>query len=100
MDGIMLEDDGEGFWQQSFIDEIAVLAAGKTGTADPNPRNQLQWRGITAVKPNRTEAFSAANEPWKEPVEDPTKDQALLAIGVTLLKIWGPKQLLITLGDQ
>ena len=100
IDAIILEDYGKGFLQQSFIDKIAVLAAGKTITADPNPRNQFQWRGITAVKPNRTEAFSAANQPWKEPAEHPTKDQALLAIGAKLLKTWGPKQLLITLGDQ
>jgi len=100
IDAIILEDYGKGFLQQSFIDKIAVLAAGKTITADPNPRNQLQWRGITAVKPNRSEAFSAANEPWKEPAANPTKDEPLLAIGAKLLKIWGPKQLLITLGEQ
>ena len=100
IDAIILEDYGKGFLQQSFIDKIAVLAAGKTITADPNPRNRLEWRGITAVKPNRSEAFSAANEPWKEPAEHPTKDEALLAIGAKLLRIWGPKQLLITLGEQ
>src|SRR5260370_4592446 len=101
IDAIILEDYGKGFLQQSFIDQIAVLAAGKTVTADTNPRNQLQWRGgLTAVKPNRSEAFSAANEPWKEPAEHPTKDKALLAIGAKLLETWGPKQLLITLGDQ
>jgi D-beta-D-heptose 7-phosphate kinase/D-beta-D-heptose 1-phosphate adenosyltransferase len=100
IDAIILEDYGKGFLQQSFVDKIAVLAAGKTITADPNPRNQLQWRGITAVKPNRSEAFSAANEPWKEPAAHPTKDEPLLAIGAKLLKIWRPKQLLITLGEQ
>jgi D-glycero-beta-D-manno-heptose-7-phosphate kinase len=100
IDAIILEDYGKGFLQQSFIDKIAQLAAGKMVTADPNPRNQLQWRGFTAVKPNRGEAFSAANEPWKEPVEHPTKDKALLAVGTKLLKTWGPKQVLITLGDQ
>jgi D-glycero-beta-D-manno-heptose-7-phosphate kinase len=100
IDAIILEDYGKGFLRQSFIDKIAVLARGKTITADPNPRNQLQWRGITAVKPNRSEAFSAANEPWKEPMAHPSTDQALLAIGAKLLKTWDPKQLLITLGDQ
>jgi D-beta-D-heptose 7-phosphate kinase/D-beta-D-heptose 1-phosphate adenosyltransferase len=86
--------------QQSFVDRIARIAEAKIVTADPNPRNQLQWRGLTAVKPNRTEAFSAANEPWKEPAEHATKDTALLAIGAKLLNAWRPKQLLITLGDQ
>jgi D-glycero-beta-D-manno-heptose-7-phosphate kinase len=100
VDAIILEDYGKGFLRQSFIDKIAVLAAGKTITGDPNPRNHLQWRGLTAVKPNRSEAFSAANKPWKEPADHPTKDKALLAIGAKLLSAWGPKQLLITLGDQ
>jgi D-glycero-beta-D-manno-heptose-7-phosphate kinase len=100
IDAIILEDYGKGFLQQSFIDRIAVLAAGKTITADPNPRNRLQWKGVTAVKPKRSEAFSAANETWKEPAEHPTQDQALLAVGEKLLKAWAPEQLLITLGDQ
>lgn len=100
IDAIILEDYGKGYLQQSLVDKIARLAVGKTITADPNPRNQLQWRGLTAVKPNRSEAFSAANEPWKEPAEHPTKDKSLLAIGAKLLNAWGPKQLLITLGDQ
>ena len=100
IDAIILEDYGKGFLQQSFVDRIAVLAAGKTITADPSPRNKLQWKGVTAVKPNRSEAFSAANEPWNEPAEDPTRDRALLAVGQKLLKVWAPKQLLITLGDQ
>jgi rfaE bifunctional protein kinase chain/domain len=100
IDAIILEDYGKGLLQQSFIDKIAQLAAGKMVTADPNPRNQLRWRGFTAVKPNRGEAFSAANEPWKEPVEHPTKDKALLAVGTKLLRTWAPKQVLITLGDQ
>jgi rfaE bifunctional protein kinase chain/domain len=100
IDAIILEDYGKGFFQQSFVDRIAPLAAGKVVTADPNTRNQLQWKGITAVKPNRSEAFSAANEPWREPAEHPTRDKALLAIGAKLLNAWEPKQLLITLGDQ
>jgi D-beta-D-heptose 7-phosphate kinase/D-beta-D-heptose 1-phosphate adenosyltransferase len=100
IDAIILEDYGKGFLQQSFVDKIAVLAAGKIITADPNSRNRLQWKGITAVKPNRSEAFSAANETWKDPAEVPTQDEALLAVGEKLLKAWAPEQLLITLGDQ
>jgi rfaE bifunctional protein kinase chain/domain len=100
IDAIILEDYGKGFLRQSFVDRIALLAKEKIVTADPNPRNQLQWRGLTAVKPNRSEAFSAANEPWKEPAENPAEDPALLAIGTKLLELWRPKQLLITLGDK
>ena len=36
------------------------IAAGKIVTADPNPRHPIDWKALTAVKPNRTEAFLAA----------------------------------------
>jgi D-beta-D-heptose 7-phosphate kinase/D-beta-D-heptose 1-phosphate adenosyltransferase len=102
LDGIILEDYGKGFLQQSFVDKIAEIGrhAGKVITADPNPRNKLYWHGLTAVKPNRSEAFSAAGEPWREPEADPTRDEALLRVGQKLLSMWEPQHLLITLGEQ
>ena len=69
-------------------------------TADPNARNKLTWRGITAVKPNRSEAFAAANQPWQEPALDPLRDKVLLQVGKELLREWKPDHLLITLGEQ
>jgi D-glycero-beta-D-manno-heptose-7-phosphate kinase len=101
LDGVILEDYGKGFLQQSFIEQIAKLtrAAGKVITADPNPRNPLQWRSLTSVKPNRQEAFAAANEPWSEPEHQPLKDRALLRVGEKLLQAWEPESLLVTLGD-
>jgi D-beta-D-heptose 7-phosphate kinase/D-beta-D-heptose 1-phosphate adenosyltransferase len=55
---------------------------------------------MTAVKPNRGEAFAAANVPWQEPAADPENDHNLLEIGKRLLQKWEPDQLLITLGEQ
>jgi D-glycero-beta-D-manno-heptose-7-phosphate kinase len=69
-------------------------------TADPNPHNRLIWRGITAVKPNRIEAFAAANHPWQEPEPDPLRDEHLLRVGADLLRAWSTELLLITLGEQ
>lgn len=102
LDGIILEDYGKGFLQQSFVDKIAEIAraAGKVITADPNPKNKLFWHGLTAVKPNRSEAFVAADEPWREPAEDPIRDEPLLRVGQRLLSTWEPQHLLITLGEQ
>jgi D-glycero-beta-D-manno-heptose-7-phosphate kinase len=73
---------------------------GKLITADPNPNNRLVWRGITAVKPNRSEAFTAANQTWREPGPDPLQDGPLLRVGAELLRLWNPDLLLITLGEQ
>lgn len=102
LDGIIFEDYGKGFVVQSFVDEVTRVAraAGKVVTADPNPRSQIEWKHMTAVKPNRGEAFAAANVPWQEPEAEPEKDHNLLEIGKRLLQRWEPDELLITLGEQ
>jgi D-glycero-beta-D-manno-heptose-7-phosphate kinase len=102
LDAVIFEDYGKGLLQQSFVDSVTALArgAGKLVTADPNPRNRLIWRGITAVKPNRSEAFAAANLPWHEPERDPLRDRQLLLVGAELLRTWKPDHLLVTLGEQ
>ncbi len=84
------------------MNEIASLGrqARKAVTADPNARNKLTWRGLTAVKPNRSEAFVAANQPWHEPELEPMQDELLLNVGKKLLKDWNLDHLLITLGEQ
>jgi len=102
LDAIIFEDYGKGFLQQNFVDNVTALArgAGKLVTADPNPHNRLIWRGITAIKPNRSEAFAAANQPWREPGRDPLHDPQLLLVGAELLRTWKPDLLLVTLGEQ
>jgi D-glycero-beta-D-manno-heptose-7-phosphate kinase len=102
LDAIIFEDYGKGLLQQGFVDQVTSLARreGKLVTADPNPHNRLVWRGITAVKPNRSEAFAAANQPWHEPDSDPLRDRYLLLVGAELLRIWSPDHLLVTLGEQ
>ena len=88
LDAVIFEDYGKGLLQQNFVDNVTALArgAGKLVTADPNPRNRLIWRGMTAVKPNRSEAFEAANIPWHEPERDPLQDHQLLLVGAELLR--------------
>ncbi len=74
--------------------------AGKIVSADPNPRHPIVWKNVTAVKPNRSEAFLAAGVPWSDPVEPAEDDQALLGTGRSLLEKWDTQYLLITLGEQ
>ena len=52
------------------------------------------------MKPNRNEAFAAANQPWHEPDADPLQDSQLRLVGAELLRLWGTEFLLITLGEQ
>ncbi|CAN5509113.1 hypothetical protein BH20VER1_BH20VER1_12170 [soil metagenome] len=102
IDAIIFEDYGKGFLTAELVGQIAQLAAsaGKVVTADPNPRPSVVWSNMTAVKPNRSEAFLAAGLPLDESGEDPMRDEALIEAGRILLKKWDTEYLLITLSEQ
>jgi D-beta-D-heptose 7-phosphate kinase/D-beta-D-heptose 1-phosphate adenosyltransferase len=101
-DGIVVADYGKGFLNQALADEICRLARkhGKILTVDPHPHTSLAWRGATAIKPNRIEAFSAAGLPIAEPVEPACRDQALIEAAQRLRGLWESASLLVTLGEQ
>ena len=82
-DAVIFEDYGKGFLDAGTCrrDLEFCRAAGKIVTADPNPRHSIAWRNVTAVKPNRSEAFQAAGVPVQDPADDPQTDAALLARG-------------------
>jgi D-beta-D-heptose 7-phosphate kinase/D-beta-D-heptose 1-phosphate adenosyltransferase len=102
IDAIIFEDYGKGFVTNELVAQISRAAhdAGKIVTADPNARNQIDWRGVTAVKPNRAEAFLAAGISESESDKAPAKDVDLKNAGAALLKKWAAKFLLLTLGEQ
>ena len=103
-DAVILEDYGKGFLDQPFVDALTERAAdaGVVLTVDPNPRNPLSWRGATAIKPNRAEAFAAAGQTvHAEEHDQPDRDTELLEVGRRLLERWQPRAgLLVTLGEQ
>jgi rfaE bifunctional protein kinase chain/domain len=101
-DAIIFEDYGKGFLSTELVSQIADAArlAGKIVAADPNPRNLVEWRGLTVIKPNRTEAFFAAGIPSRDPDTDPYQDMELKRAGETLLKKWEAENVLITLGEH
>ena len=102
IDAVILEDYGKGFLGAELVTQICQLAhaAGKIVTVDPNPHHPIAWRNVTAVKPNRVEAFLAAGIPWSDPTEPAQQDEALLQVGGVLLEKWDTRYLLITLGEQ
>jgi rfaE bifunctional protein kinase chain/domain len=102
MDGIVVADYGKGFLTQALADEICRLARkhGKTLTVDPHPHTSLVWRGATAIKPNRIEAFSAVGLAPSEPVEPVCRDEALLEAARRLSRLWETQNLLVTLGEH
>jgi D-beta-D-heptose 7-phosphate kinase/D-beta-D-heptose 1-phosphate adenosyltransferase len=101
-DAVIFEDYGKGFLSADLVRKISDKAstAGKIVTADPNPHHPVEWKNLTAVKPNRNEAFLAAGVPLSDPAETPGKDKPLLDAGRILLQKWKTEFLLITLGEQ
>jgi D-glycero-beta-D-manno-heptose-7-phosphate kinase len=101
-DAIIFEDYGKGFLAGELVAQIAreARAAKKIVTADPNPHNLIDWSGMTAVKPNRAEAFLAAGMQSRDSEAAPKKDVDLVRAGKTLLQKWGTQYLLVTLGEH
>ncbi len=102
LDALIFEDYGKGFLSGELVARISAMAheAGKIVTADPNPHHAVPWAQITAVKPNRAEAFLAAGVAWSDPIEPVADDEALLRVGAALLEKWDARHLLITLGEH
>lgn len=99
---VVFEDYAKGLLSQPLLDQMHRQARrrGLITTADPNARHPLHYRQLTAVTPNRAEAFAAAGRPYAEPAAEVLRDEPLLAVGAALLRKWQPANLLITLGEH
>jgi D-beta-D-heptose 7-phosphate kinase/D-beta-D-heptose 1-phosphate adenosyltransferase len=102
LDGIIVADYGKGFLTQALADAICGLAGehGKILTVDPHPHTSLAWKGATAIKPNRTEAYLAAGLAPSGPDMPAKGGGVVMEAGRRLLEAWQPGSLLITLGEQ
>jgi D-glycero-beta-D-manno-heptose-7-phosphate kinase len=102
VDAVIVADYGKGYLTQTFADRICALAeeSGRIVAVDPHPYTSIAWRGATAIKPNRLEAFLAAGLPPADPVTPVLDDTALLEAGRRLIERWRPQHLLITLGEH
>lgn len=94
-DAIIIEDYAKGLIDQEIVSLLIQEARtqNKIVAIDPNPQNPLDWSGGTVLKPNRREAFLAANLPYSEHEED------ILTAARILQKKHGVRYLLITLGE-
>lgn len=102
LSAVILEDYDKGLFDQTFADALvgAAKAAGVPVLVDPKPSNSVQWKGVTGITPNRSEAFRAAGIPWSEPVESPLEDSALREVGARLLENCECVFVLVTLSEQ
>lgn len=102
VDAVIVADYGKGFLTQRFADGLCGItrSASCVLTIDPHPYTTIHWRGATAIKPNRLEAFLAAGLVPADPVTPVLADEALMEAGRRLLDRWQPCDLLITLGEH
>ena len=99
---VIFEDYAKGLFTQPLLGRMLAESrkAGLVTAADPNPRRVLDYQEITAITPNRHEAFAAAGVPYAEAIDDVLADEALQNVGSILLKKWKPQNLLVTLGEH
>lgn len=104
VDGIIIEDYGKGLITPELVAGLLKAAEDHevTITVDPKPGNPIEWRGVTTVKPNRSEAFASAGieDLHRDEGVDPLSDKPLLQTGQLLLDKWACHQILLTLGEQ
>jgi len=103
LDGLIIEDYGKGLITQHLVSGILKAAEGLDLqiTVDPKPGNPIAWRGVTTVKPNRSEAFAVAgvDDLHRGEELDPLSDEPLLKTGHQLLERWECEHVLLTLGE-
>jgi D-beta-D-heptose 7-phosphate kinase/D-beta-D-heptose 1-phosphate adenosyltransferase len=94
-DAVIIEDYAKGLIDQELVSIVIGEAKrlNKIVAIDPNPNNPFDWAGATVLKPNRKEAFQAANLAFS------TDEEAILKAGAVLQKRHAVRDLLITLGE-
>ena len=93
VDAVVVADYAKGVITQSVADALGELASKDDAVLaiDPSPKNPIQWRNATVIKPNREEAFQALGAHENASTE---------AVGGQLLERWHTRLLLLTLGEE
>jgi D-glycero-beta-D-manno-heptose-7-phosphate kinase len=96
-DAVIFADYGKGFLSQQVVDMIAGIARahGVAMVVDPNPNNPVDWRRMTAIKPNRMETIAALGR-----AVDLEHAEALEQAARELQTKWETDVLLVTLGEN
>jgi D-beta-D-heptose 7-phosphate kinase/D-beta-D-heptose 1-phosphate adenosyltransferase len=101
-DGVILEDYGKGMLRQDVVSHVldACRSRNLPSGYDPKDNHELNVKGITYATPNRKETFEVAKVADRTPDADPLADKHLLQASNTLVDLWEPEHLLMTLGPQ
>lgn len=102
LQALILEDYAKGLFSENMAQEL-VDCANKYGVItmlDPNPRNRMCLSGLTAMKPNRNEAFAMAGIAPTAQNGDAAQDESLKLVAENIMQKWQVKNLLISLAAQ
>jgi len=102
IDAIIFEDYGKGVLNEEMLNQIVAIAKENDiiTSLDPKPGHLLKVKGLTVMKPNRSEAFAITgtfSQGNGIAVED---DKQLHAVAAQLLDEWKPDYLIISLAAQ
>jgi len=99
---LILEDYAKGLFCEAMAQELVDFAntLGVITVLDPNPRNPMYLKGLTAMKPNRAEAFAMANVPLTPQQGSASEDESLKQVARIISSKWQVKHLLISLAAQ
>lgn len=102
INAVIFEDYAKGVLSIEMLSKVieAAKANNVMVSLDPHISQSLEVKGLTLLKPNRSEAFALAGAYCSDPTEDPEKDTALIDVAGKIIKSWEPDYLLISLGPQ
>ena len=102
IDAVIFEDYAKGVLSSWMLEEILGEArkAGIPAALDPKPGNLTPVRGLTFIKPNRSEAFALAGLSDPGPDGPPADDPALRRAAEIVEDLWRPEYLLLSLAAQ
>ena len=102
VEAVIFEDYAKGLLEQDMVQAIVDEAArqGIYTTLDPHSGCPMIVKGLTLLKPNRSESFGLAGLFLKDPISPVENDVNLLAVAERTMASWSPEQLLVTLGPQ
>ena len=102
VDAVIFEDYAKGVLSSWMLEEI-LCETGKAGipaALDPKPGNLTPVKGLTFIKPNRSEAFALAGLTDPGPDGPPADDPALRRAAEAVEDSWKPEYLLLSLAAQ
>lgn len=100
VDGVILQDYAKGVVTQTLVKSIVEIAhrAGKKVYVDPHRTNGGEfYSGADLIKPNFDEALALTGQTYDEFRDHPEK---ILALGKTLQKMTGVKEVVLTRGKE